>query len=246
MRTGELVRGVRILRSAPWVALLGGTVTATVLLTIAALADRTDLGTVSTFLGLSVCGGTAAYILDDETGVVADATPTSRPSRTAWRMPILLLPVGVALAGLFVLDRLDPATHWWWLGPLAMGAIATGVALAAAFGRDGGATPGDLAGVITVAVTVLVVALNPLRHWVAVAPLDGTGHAGRSLVLWIAVIAICGAVTLASTRDPGHRSGLRRGARPPDGVELPSEPPDGTASFITVRRAPARARRVGR
>jgi hypothetical protein len=205
MHSGELSRGIRILRSAPWPAVLGGALTGAVLLVIAALAHRTSMSPLITLLGLSACGGTAAYVLDDESRALADATPATRRRRMAWRMPILTVPAAVALAGLLLLDRLDSATNWLWLGPLAIGAIAVGVALAAALGRAGGSTPGDLAGVVTVTVTVLVVALNPLRRWVAVAPLDGTGHADRSLVLWVTVTAACGAVVLACTRDPGRQ-----------------------------------------
>jgi hypothetical protein len=210
MHSAELTRGVRILRCAPWPAVLGGAITAGVLLVIAALAHRTSMSPLITLLGLSACGGTAAYILDDESRAVADATPVTRRRRTAWRMPVLAVPAAVAIAGLLLLDRLDTATNWLWLGPLAVGVIAVGVALAAALGRAEGSTPGDLAGVVTVTATVLFVALNPLRRWVAVAPLDGAGHADRSLVLWIAVTAACGGVVLACTRDPGRQDAPKR------------------------------------
>jgi len=40
---------------------------------------------VGAVLGLALCGAAAAYVLDEDTALVADATPMSRPRRSAWR-----------------------------------------------------------------------------------------------------------------------------------------------------------------
>ena len=213
LSSGGWLSGRRILRSAPWLPLLGSATAAAVLLLIAALAHRTAIALVTTLLGLSTCGATAAYVLDEETAAVADATPTSRRRRLAWRMPIVALPAAVALAGLLVLNRLDPPTHWLRLVPLAAGALAIGVGLAAALRRNGAETPGDQAGVLALAATLLVVAFDPLRRWVTVAPLGQAAHPGRSAMLWIVVIVVCGAVTVTCSRDPGRRGNPGRRPR---------------------------------
>jgi hypothetical protein len=205
--SGALIRGARIQRSAPWLPLLGAAGVAAMLLLIAVFAHRTGIAPVVTLLGLSTCGGAAAYVLDEESAAVLDATPTSRGRRVLWRLPLVAVPATVALAGLFMLDRLDGSTHWLRLGPLALGSLAIGVALAAALRRGGTGTPGDLAGVLAVGTVVLLVATDPLRHWVSVIPLGDAAHSGRSVLLWTAVIAAGAAVTFACCRDPARRGG---------------------------------------
>jgi hypothetical protein len=203
---GEWLRGARILRSAPWLPLLGSATVAALLLLVAVLAYRTAFASAATLLGLATCGAVSAYILDEEAAAVADATPTSRRRRVAWRAPLVMVPAVVALAGLLTLSHLDPATHWLRLVPLAAGAVAVGVGLAAALRHGGEATPGDLAGVVTLSVTVLVVVVDPLRRWVTVAPLGDAPHVGRTVLLWTAIVIAGGAVTVACTRDPAQPS----------------------------------------
>jgi hypothetical protein len=207
--SGPLTRGFGILRSAPWLPLLGTSAAAAVLLAVAVLAHRTGLATVATFLGLSACGGAAAYVLDEEATPVLDVTPTSRGRRVLWRLLLVALPATVALSGLLALNRLDAPTHWLRLVPLAAGSLAIGVALAAALRRVGTSTPGDLAGVVAVAAVVLIVAVDPLRRWANAAPLGDTPHPERSTLLWSGVVAACGAVTATCSRDPARRG--RRG-----------------------------------
>jgi len=55
----------------------------------------------------------------------------------------------------------------------------------------------------------VVVVIDPLRRWVELLPLGDIAHPGRSVALWIAVVAGCAVVTLACTRDPG-RPGVAR------------------------------------
>jgi len=204
------VRGARIVASAPWAALLTVAGAAAALLLVASVAHGTALAPAATLLGVAAGGGAAAYVLDEEAASVADATPTSRPRRVAWRLPLLALPAAVALVGLLGLDRLDRPTHWLRLVPLAAGALATGVGLAAVARRRGVAAPGDRAGTLAMTVTVGVVAADPLHRWVTVAPLGQAAHAGRSVLLWTAVVALCVLVTLGCSRDPGR---ARRRAR---------------------------------
>jgi Na+/proline symporter len=135
-------------------------------------------------------------------------------------MLIAVLFVAAALVGLFAMNRQDPPTHWMRLIPVAVGAMAIGVALASVLRRGEVATPGDLAGVLAFVAVVLIAAADPLRRWVTVFPLAQAAHPGRSAMLWLTVVIACAAVTLACARDPGrprHRPGpansrpLRRG-----------------------------------
>lgn len=206
-------RGGRIMRSAPWPPLLGSAGAAAVLLFVAVLAHRTGLTALTALLGLAACGAAAAHSLDEESTQVADASPTSRRRRAAWRLPVVGVPMAVALCGLFTLDRLDPDTHWLRLLPLAAGAIGIGVGLAAVLRHSGTAAPGELAGVVTLVGTVLVVAVDPLRRWIELLPLGDAAHPGRSVTLWIAVVGACAVVTLACTRDPGRRGPSRHRTR---------------------------------
>lgn len=165
---------------------------------------RTDLSTIAALLGLAACSASAGYVLDEESTVVADATPTARPHRIAWRVTIVAIPALVALAGLLSLNVVDPPTHWLRLVPFGAVTLAIGVALAAVLRRNGSAEPGDLAGVLAVSGVVLLVVINPLSRYVAVLPLGGDPHPGRSAVLASAVIAAGGAITLVCARDPGQ------------------------------------------
>jgi hypothetical protein len=226
--SGALIRGARIQRSAPWLPLAGAVGVAAMLLLIAVLLHRTELASVAALLGLSTCGGAAAYVLDEESAAVLDATPTSRGRRVLWRLPLIALPATVALVGLLVLDRVDGSTHWLRLGPLALGSLAIGVTLAASLRRGGTGTPGDLAGVLAVGIVVLLFAVDPFRHWVSVVPLGDAAHAGRSVLLWTAVVTACATVTFACCRDPAHKGRLRYGHRsqlrvPSDNVAGPSK-----------------------
>ena len=207
MASGSWGRGARILRSAPWLPLLTGSGAAALLLLGALLAHGTGFAPVTTMLGLAACGGAAAYVLDEESAVVLDATPTSLAHRVMWRLLLVAMPAGVALIGLLLLDRLDPSTHWLRMVPFAAGCLAIGVVLAAVLRRGGHRAPGDLAGVVAVAVVVLLVATDPLKAWVSVAPLGDTGHTGRTTLLWAAIVLICAAVTARCSRDPGVPGG---------------------------------------
>ena len=211
MTSGGLGRGAGVLRSAPWLPLLGGSAAAAALLGVAVLVHGSGFAPFAALLGLAACGGAAAYVLDEESAYVLDATPTSRGRRVAWRLLLVAVPGLVALAGLLGLDHLDGATHWLRLLPFAAASLAIGVGLAAGLRRDGAAA-GDLAGVLTVSVVVLLVAADPLRRWVPVLPLGDSGGAGRSALMWAAVVAGCAAVVVRCSRDPAarHRGSIQR------------------------------------
>lgn len=206
MTSGSLTRGSRILRSAPWLPLLGASAVAASLLLVAALAHRTGIATLIAFLGLAACGAAAAYILDEEAAAVLDSTPTSRSRRVLWRLPLVAMPALVALVGLLALDRVDAPTHWLRLVPLAAGSLAMGVGFAAALRNGAAGVPGDLAGVLTLASLVFLVTVDPLRHWVTFAPLGDATRTGRSTLLWAGVVAAGAAATVAFSRDPANRS----------------------------------------
>jgi hypothetical protein len=173
---------------------------------------------IGAVLGLALCGAAAAYVLDEDTAVVADATPMSRPRRAAWRSALLVLPVAVGLSGLAALDHSDPVGNWLRLTPTVLALTALGVALAAALRRGGHVQPGDLAGAVVVAVMLFLAAANPLRWWLPILPLGELPHAGRSQLFWTAVAAIAAVATVVSVRDPAASRTMHPG-RPP---RLPS------------------------
>ena len=168
---------------------------------------------IGAILGLALCGAAAAYVLDEDTATVADATPMSRPRRAAWRTSLLVLPVGFGVAGLVTLDRSDPVGQWLRLTPTVLALTTLGVALAAALRRAGRAQPGDLAGAVVVATLLFLVAANPLRWWLPILPLGDVPHAGRSQLLWTTVAIAAGVATLVSVRDPVRTAPGRRVAR---------------------------------
>jgi hypothetical protein len=200
---GTRSRGAFVLRSAPWLPLLAGTGAAMLLLLGAVVGNGGGLAPVMSMLGLAACGGAAAYVLDEESTTVLDATPTSRAHRVLWRLTLVAMPAAVAFTALLLLDRLYPQTHWLRMVPFAAGCLAIGVVLAAVLRRGGNRAPGDLAGVVAVAIVVLLVATDPLKAWVSVAPLGDTAHTGRTALLWSAVVLVCAAVTARCSRDPG-------------------------------------------
>jgi hypothetical protein len=207
-----LVRARGVIRAAPWLAVLGVAAGGAGLLLLAALVHGTDVAAGIALLGVAACAAGAAYVLDEESATVTDATPSSRALRTAWRLPVVALPAAVGLGGLALLDGLDPATHWLRLSPLLLGAVAAAVAVAAALRRAGAATPGDLASVLVATSTVLLVPLDPLRRWAHVAPLgDGVSAAdiGRTVAMWAAVVVASAVVVAGCTREPAARRSRR-------------------------------------
>jgi len=197
-----LRRGLRVLRSTPWLPVIGASTAGTALLLAAALAPTSAFAFFAVVIGLATCGAAAAYLLDEESGVVLDATPASRGLRTRWRLVPLVVPAGAALAGLAVLDAAADRGQWELpdVAPLACGAVAAGTSIAAALRRRT-STPGDVAAAVTLAAVLLVVAANPLRRWAPVLPTDGAGE-GRSALLWASVVLVAAAVVVRCSRDP--------------------------------------------
>lgn len=165
---------------------------------------------IGAILGLALCGAAAAYVLDEDTALVADATPMSRPRRAAWRAALLVLPIAVGLTGLAALDRSDPVGNWLRLTPTALALTALGVALAAALRRAGHTQPGDLASALVVATLLFLAAANPLRWWLPILPLGDLPHAGRSQLLWTTVALAAAAAAAVSVRDPVRTRHRRR------------------------------------
>jgi len=89
--SGARTRGARIVRSAPWLPLLAGSTAATLLLLGAVAWHGSGFAPVATLLGLAACGGAAAYVLDEESAVVLDATPTSLAHRVRWRLVLVAI-----------------------------------------------------------------------------------------------------------------------------------------------------------
>jgi hypothetical protein len=198
-------RAGTVVRSAPWHPVVATTAAAAVLWVAAGLGRHTIVGFLAAVLAIAVGGAAAAYVLDEEATDVADATPTSRGRRVAWRTLVVVVPALVGLAGLLALRHIDAGTPWLRLGPLTAGALAAGVGVSAALRRAGVAAPGDLAGVSVCLGIVLLVAVEPLRRWVTLAPIADGAHVGRSVVVWMLVVAAGALSTVACAADPGRR-----------------------------------------
>jgi hypothetical protein len=198
--------GRAILRAAPWPALLGGSVTATGVFVIAAVAGSGELVFPLSLLGLGVCGATAAYTLDEASPEVEDAAPRGRSVRVAWRLPLALLPFAVGCAAVLWLDTLDWVRGWDRLVPVAAGSVAVGLACAAALRRTGRFAPGDLAGALTFGLVVLAVAVEPLRAWVSLAPVGSRTYPRATALTWALVLLAAAALVAACERDPGRPS----------------------------------------
>ena len=196
--------GRTVLRAAPWPALLGGCVVATALFGIAAAVHHGPLAFPITLLALGLCGATAAYVLDEASAEVEDATPTGRRARVAWRLPIALVPFAVGAAAVLLLDGLGGAAGWDRLVPVAAGSVAAGIAFASGLRRTGRFAPGDLAGALAFGVVVLVVANEPLHAWVSFAPLESPTYPRATALAWLLVLVTCAAVLGACERDPGR------------------------------------------
>lgn len=201
--------GRSVLRAAPWPVLLGGCVVAAVLLGMASAVRQGPLAFPLSLLGLGLCGATAAYVLDEASAEVEDATPTGRRARVGWRLPIALVPFGVGAAGVLLLDGLGGAAGWDRLVPVAAGSVAVGVALASGLRRTGRFAPGDLAGALAFGLVVLVVAVEPLDAWVSFAPLESPTYPRTTALAWLLVLVTSAAVLVTCERDPG-RAALRK------------------------------------
>jgi hypothetical protein len=201
--------GRAVLRAAPWPVLLGGCAAAAALFGIAAAVRHGGMVLPLSLLGLGLCGATAAYVLDEASAEVEDATPTGRRARVAWRLALALLPFVVGSAAVLLLDDLGGATGWSRLVPVAAGSVAAGVALASGLRRTGRFAPGDLASAIAFGLVVLVVAIEPLHAWVSLAPLDASTYPLATAMAWLLVLFGCAAILAACERDPG-RPPIRR------------------------------------
>jgi hypothetical protein len=193
-----------VLRAAPWPVVLGGCAAATAMFGIAAAARHGGMVLPLSLLGLGLCGATAAYVLDEDSAEVEDATPTGRRARVSWRLPIAVLPFGVGSGAVLLLDDRGGAAGWDRLVPVAAGAIAAGIGLASGLRRTGRFAPGDLAGAITFGSVVIVVAIEPLRSLVTLAPLDSPAYPLSTAVAWALVLVGCAAVFAVCERDPGR------------------------------------------
>jgi hypothetical protein len=201
--------GRMVLRAAPWPVLLGGCVAVAALFGIAAAVRHGPLGFLLTLLALGLCGATAAYVLDEPSAEVEDATPTGRRGRVAWRLPIALVPFAMGAAGVLLLDDLGGAAGWDRFVPVAAGSVAAGIAFASGLRRTGRFAPGDLAGALVFGAVVLVVANEPLHAWVSLAPLESPTYPRATALAWLLVLVSCAVIIGACERDPGRSAGRK-------------------------------------
>jgi hypothetical protein len=204
MVDGLVWRGVVVARSAPWRVLAGTTLVAGLLFGLAAWVRHHEVALLVGLLAVGTCAAAAGYVFDEESGDIADATPTSRPGRMVWRLPIALLLVLTAVGGLAGLHRLDPQKPWLRLVPVVVGGVAVGLALSAALRRRGNPAPGDLAAVVTLCAVVSVVLVDPLRAWVSLTGFQGPGYAPSTAFAWVVIVLACAVVVLACEADPGR------------------------------------------
>ncbi len=208
----SVVVGRSVLRAAPWPVVLGGCVAATALFGIAAAVRHGALAFPLSLLGLGLCGATAAFVLDEASAEVEDATPTGRRARVAWRLLVVLLPLAVGAAAVLVLDGLDGTAGWRRLVPVAAGSVATGLGFAAGLRRTGRFAPGDLASAPAFGSIVVVVAVEPLRALVSLAPLRTPTYPRATGLAWLLVLVTSAVVLGACERDPGRRAVRRENA----------------------------------
>jgi hypothetical protein len=197
-------RGRRLLRAAPLAPVLVASAVALALLGLAATGPRSALGFMAALLGVAGASAAAAYVLDERAVPVLDATPTSRSYRVGWRLLLVLVPASAVVVGLGLLAAADPDAHWWRLGLLAAGGLASGVGAAALLRGLGREAPGDVAGVVTALGVVFAALGDPLKRWVSLVPLGDVRHVERSVVLYTGLVGCCAVVVLLAARDPGR------------------------------------------
>ena len=210
------------MRVAPWGPVLGASAVALALLGLAATVPRSSLAFIAALLGVAGASAAAAYVLDERAVPVLDATPTSRGYRVGWRLLLVAVPATAVVVGLGLLAAADPDTHWWRLGLLAAGGLASAVGAAALLRGLGREAPGDVAGVVTALGVVFAALGDPLKRWVSLVPLGDVGHVGRSVVLYAVLVGCCAVVVLLAARDPGrgnHRRSADQVAAPPAGED---------------------------
>lgn len=206
-----------MVRSAPWPVLAGITLMAASLFCLAGWLRHDHMALLVALVAVGTCAAAAGYVLDEESGDVADATPTSRPVRMAWRLPVAALLTAVGVGALIGLDRFDPTTPWLHLVPVVVGGVALGLALASVLRRGGNSAPGDLAAVVTLGALVPIVLVDPLRRWVSLTSLQTPDYAPRTAYAWAAIVLACALVVIACEADPGRpatRSVLRKDNHP--------------------------------
>ncbi|MET0740770.1 MAG: hypothetical protein ABWZ26_04360 [Candidatus Nanopelagicales bacterium] len=201
----------RVLRTFPWpeVGIASGLAAA---LFAAATALTSSIGFWLVLLALAGCGGAAAYVLDEASGPVVDASPTSRRRRFGWRLGLVVVPAAVGVVGLAMVGTADPAVPWRRLLLVLAGYLAIGVMTAAVLRSRGRAAPGDLAAVVVALGTSLVVLVDPLHQWVPVLPYDVAGWS-RTAALWILTIVACVGAVIVGLRDPAAAPLLPRRTR---------------------------------
>jgi len=223
MTTSTWMARGRLLRAFPWpeVCLTTGGAAAAFTLAVAVLPSAAGFRLL--LLSLALCGGAAAYVLDEAAGPVVDATPMLRRWRLGCRLFVVALPASVGVAGLAAAGRSDPTLLWHRLGLVLVGYLAIGVAVAAVLRHNGRPTPGDLAAVLVATATFLVTMVNPLHRWVALLPFGSEVEWGRTAALWSGIITVSAVTLLVSMRDPVARTLVRpRKLRAVTGAAVPN------------------------
>jgi hypothetical protein len=182
------------LRAVAWAGVLCGCAVAAVLtaLTIAVPAAFP----VGVWLALAGVGGAGAYILDDPTAAVSDATPATVRRRALGRAPALIAPLAVWLLCVLAVDaRYDRLPALIALGAGAA-CTAAGFAAAALLRHFGWNEPGEAVAFGFGALMLGGAIFQPAIH--GVTPYDPRPAA---MLWWIAVTAVATGALWFGTRD---------------------------------------------
>jgi hypothetical protein len=195
------------LRAVPWLPVGGG-----IALGVAALSADIWLvpdgpGSVLLWFALAGFVSAAAFVLDEPAAAAVDATPLSRPSRTARRLLVSLVPVVFWLGGTAVAVRSQPALSWPALAVTGGGFLVATVTAAAVLRRLGYDSPGEVVGAVAGAAVVLALVVAPPKIGTLLEAYDVST---RATALWVVVAAASGVLMSWAGSDPLTRWAPRR------------------------------------
>ena len=200
------------MRAVSWPGVLAGSALI-VLLTLLSLAVPSSFP-VAAWMALAGVAGAAAFVLDDGSAAVVDATPRTLRRRTVARVPAAVLPMAVWSGCVFLVDRRYAELPAWLALLAGAASVTAGVAASTVVRRAGWAEPGELVSLGVGGLLISAALLPPAIR--EVTPYDPRPAAAA----WWTLLGGLAAVTLAAvTRDPLAPRPCRRGATIPQLLE---------------------------